>query len=207
VTFRFPVTDSAGSGSFSSLSSPVALAVFEGEIYVAQSGGPLLVFPLTGTGDISPSRMLFPPGFTESLAVDRGRLYVLSSSAIMVFPTTAVGFSQPERTIFPGNVSCARGILVRSGEIFVTDVCGAGVSVYPATADGFVSPLRVIAGPRTGLVNAAGIARFGDELYVSGTFPSSVRVFPIQSSGDVFPTRAITGAQTNLTFPQGVFVF
>jgi hypothetical protein len=194
-------------GGLTGLSSPLALAVFEGEIYVAQSGGPVVVFPLSGTGDISPSRMLFPPGSMQSLAVDRGRLYVLSSSAIMVYPTTAAGFPQPERTIFPGNVFCARGILVRGDEIFVTDGCGAGVSVYPATADGFVSPLRVIAGGRTGLDNPAGIARFGDELYVSGAFPSSVRVFPIQASGDVFPTRAITGAQTDLTFPHGVFVF
>jgi hypothetical protein len=181
--------------------------VFEGEIYVAQAGGPLVVFPLTGTGGISPSRTLFPPGSMQGLAVDRGRIYVLSSTAITVYPTTASGFAQPERTILPDNLFCPRGILARGDEIFVADGCGAGVSVYPATASGFVSPLRVIGGPRTGLGNAVGLARFGNEIYVSGAFPSAVRVFPIQASGDVFPTRAITGAQTNLTFPSGVFVF
>jgi hypothetical protein len=195
------------SGPLTSLSSPLALAVFEGEIYVAQAGGPLIVFPLTGSGNIAPSRTLFSPGGMQSLAVDRGRLYVLSNNAITVFPTTAVGFPQPERTIFPAGVICPRGILVRRDEVFVTDGCGAGVQVYPATADGFVSPLRAISGARTGLSNAAGLARFGNELYVSGAFPSSVRVFPIQASGDVFPTRTITGAQTDLTFPLGVFVF
>src|SRR5262249_40215851 len=134
-------------GSLTSLSSPLALAVFEGEIYVAQAGGPIVVFPLTGSGNISPSRTLLSPGSTQSLAADRGRLYVLSSTAITVYPTTAVGFPQAERTIFLDNVSCPRGILVRSNEIFVTDGCGAGVNVYPATANGSVSPLRAIGGP------------------------------------------------------------
>ena len=208
----YPITATGDVGpsrqiSSGSLSGPIALAVFEGEIYVAQAFGPLVVFPVTGSGNMSPSRTLFPFDSVQGIAVDRGRLYALSASSVNVYPTTATGFAQPERTMFLGNVSCARGIVVRSEEVFVTDTCNAGVNVYPATANGFVLPLRAIAGSRTGLVNTAGIARFGNELYVSAAFPPSVGVFPIQATGDVFPTRVITGAQTNLTFPSGVFVF
>jgi hypothetical protein len=196
------------SGPSTGLSFPIGIAVFDGEIYVAQAGGPIVVFPLTAAGDVPPSRTLFPAGTPQGLAVDRGELYVVSSSSgIMVYPTTAVGFPQPSRTIFPTNGFCPNGIIARGGEIFLTDGCDAGVRVFPEAASGSVSPLRTIAGPRTGLIGATGIARFGGELYVSDVNTHSVRVFPASADGDVFPTRAITGARTNITFPLGVSLF
>jgi len=79
--------------------------------------------------------------------------------------------------------------------------------VFPEAASGSVSPLRTIAGPRTGLGDPSAIALFGGELDISDINTQSVRVFPSSADGDVFPTRAITGATTNIGSPLGVSVF
>ena len=101
-------------------------------------------------------------------------------------------------------------VYVGSGVVAYVD--SGSVTVYAPGADGDVKPIRVIAGPRTGLrlpVSPA-VDRRG-LLYVAGRadrypFDDTVRVFGPDSAGDVEPCRVIAGERTGLKGPVGLAV-
>lgn len=70
------------------------------------------------------------------------------------------------------------------------------ITVYAASANGDVAPLRTIAGPRTMLTEPDGVAVTADEIIVCDAF--AVSVFPLRASGDIAPTRQITGSETDI---------
>ena len=98
--------------------------------------------------------------------------------------------------------------------IYAADLCNARMVMLPQGASGTVDPVRVIAGPSTGLHRPFDVAIFGNELYVLDVklpdssipvFTYFVLVYPLDADGDVAPRRVITG--TALVAPLGLVVF
>ena len=80
--------------------------------------------------------------------------------------------------------------------------------MYPLDANGDISPLRVIQGPRTQLNWPASMSLDPDtgDLYVANDMGQSVVVFRGTDQGDVAPRRVIKGQKTGISYPTGVFV-
>ncbi len=87
-------------------------------------------------------------------------------------------------------------------------IVAPSISVYPRTAAGDAPPLRVIAGPKTGLNWPAGIVldpKRG-ELLVANDTGHSILVFRKTDQGDVAPIRVLQGPKTGLRNPTGLFL-
>ena len=98
---------------------------------------------------------------------------------------------------------------VAQEELFVTNSNSNSVTVYSRTASGNTAPIRILAGPATGLAGPSGILvdTVNEELVVANlALPYSVTVYPRTASGNVAPLRTITGAGTMLDGPRGVAV-
>jgi len=82
------------------------------------------------------------------------------------------------------------------------------VIVHSMKAQGNVSPLRVIQGPKTQFNWPTGLAidEQRGELYVANDIGNSILVFNVTDSGDVAPKRVIQGPKTNLRNPTGVWI-
>lgn len=80
------------------------------------------------------------------------------------------------------------------------------ISVFSATADGDVAPVRVIQGPRTQLNWPMGVAidHERDEIAVANYGTSSILFFRRGDSGDVAPVRVIAGPETGIVGPIGI---
>lgn len=78
------------------------------------------------------------------------------------------------------------------------------ITVYPATADGDVPPLRTIAGPNTLLQTAIDLAVVRDRIIVCDT--TAIVTFSLSASGDVAPLARIAGPLTGLTSAQSIAV-
>jgi hypothetical protein len=116
--------------------------------------------------------------------------------AVSVFRAGAAGNDPPLRVI-AGSQTRLNGpgvpALDRSGNIYVPNrwAAGAGsVTVFSRDADRDARPLRLIAGPATGLraPSAVALDRF-DTLYVANT--GAITVYAPKANGNVRPVRAI----------------
>jgi hypothetical protein len=113
------------------------------------------------------------------------------------------------RNLFACVALIASSAVVAQDEVYTTNSNSNAVTVHARLANGNVAPLRVIAGPATGLSSPSGIAvdLVHDELIVANkTVPYSVTVYPRTASGNVAPLRTITGNLTGLDDPRGVSV-
>jgi len=103
----------------------------------------------------------------------------------------------------PGLLGTARS------EVYVAHVDPPAVLVFATDALGDTAPVRVIAGPHTGIANPGGIAVDDEhrELYVSNFSPGAILVFPLDASGDVAPLRTlIDGPNSQLGLPRRVAI-
>lgn len=84
----------------------------------------------------------------------------------------------------------------------------ASISVYPTNARGDTAPLRVIAGPKTGLNWPTGLAVHPErgEIFVANDVGASVTVFRADASGNAAPIRVIKGPRSLIKNPTGVAV-
>jgi hypothetical protein len=82
------------------------------------------------------------------------------------------------------------------------------ITVYAKNASGDAAPVRVIAGPKTGLNWPTGIAVDSDrgDVYVTNDTTDSILVFGADASGDVAPKRVLKGAKTGLKNPTGLAI-
>lgn len=184
-------------------SGPRDLKVSGDEIYVGVDDE-IDVFALGAAGHVAPTRTLANITGLQRFAIDHGELYATTNfpapPGIAVYPATASGAQPPRRTIVTSNppLCFAQGIAIHDGLIYVADSCNARVVVLPQDASGAVDPVRVIAGPSTGLSAPALVAIFGNELIVldpiskSQPRPNSVLVYPLDAAGNVAPVRTIT---------------
>ena len=85
-------------------------------------------------------------------------------------------------------------------DVYVSQVPQDGsapsILVFASNAVGDAAPIRVIAGPSTGLVApfAITVDAVNNELYVSDFFGSAVHVYPLDADGDVAPRRVVNGS-------------
>ncbi len=82
------------------------------------------------------------------------------------------------------------------------------ITIYPASADGDVKPLRKIEGLRTRLdwPMGVGVDLVHDEIVVANNGDSSILVFGRSDRGDVAPCRVIRGTRTGIDHPIGVAI-
>ena len=82
------------------------------------------------------------------------------------------------------------------------------LTVYPATAEGDVKPLRVIQGPHTQLdwPMEIDVDAVHDEIAVANNGDSSVLIFRRTDNGDVAPVRILRGNLTGIKNPMGVAI-
>src|SRR5260221_14105919 len=90
-------------------------------------------------------------------------------------------------------------------EIVVPVALGGAVLTLPGGADGGATPLRVLQGPKTGLVqpDTLYVDVAHDEMIVDSG-DDSVLVFPRTANGDVAPIRRIGGPATRIRDLHGV---
>ena len=130
---------------------------------------------------------------------------------INVYPLGASGDVPPVRVIegdrtqlnWPGNMALGPD----NGDLYVANDVGHSVLVFSGMAyqRGNVSPARVIAGDRTGLINPTGVAvdTVNQELWVSNLGNASAVAFPLKANGNVAPLRVVRAAPADhksLTF-------
>jgi hypothetical protein len=183
------------------------VAVFNGELYVAQFHD-LLVFPITANGDAPPTRRITGFSLGQYLAIDHGELYLADAgfpSGVYAFTLPVAEGAQPTRFI---ESRCASGIAVADGELFVGDGCDSPseVSVYPATANGSVDPVRELGGDRTNLDSPQQIRLVRDELYVADISADRVHVFRRLATNEAPPVREIGGPHSGVSRPVGLAV-
>ncbi len=82
----------------------------------------------------------------------------------------------------------------------------SSITVYERGAEGDTPPIRVIAGPRTQLNWASGIALHPErgELFVANDAGDSILVFRADASGDVAPIRVLEGPKSGIKNPTGL---
>jgi hypothetical protein len=203
-------------GQRSGVVAPGSLAFSPGDtLYVAlnPSFHPRInVYRPGATADTPPVRSLKVPwlGGAPGLAMDRsGRLYVaqaMSASgvnaygpdlgAIKVYRPGAINDSGLVRTI-NGSATRLNGpsavALDRSGNIYAANYWGTGpgsITVYGPGTEEDVRPLRMIAGPATGLKQPIALALDPhDTLYVANV--ATVTVYPPGATGDAAPVRTL----------------
>lgn len=97
--------------------------------------------------------------------------------------------------------------------IYIGNDGNNSITVYPNAASGNAAPVRVIAGPRTGISNPGQLAEDGqNNLYVANgkfgltSISPAILVFAHGANGNVAPIRKIAGSKTGLNFVEGVTV-
>jgi 6-phosphogluconolactonase (cycloisomerase 2 family) len=116
----------------------------------------ILAFPLKGSGNIAPERMIQGPNAQldwpahMSIDMERQELYVanLMEDSILVFDATASGNVAPIRVIKGPKTSIdhPEGVFfdARNQEIVVSNFGNHSATVYPRLANGDVAPIRKI---------------------------------------------------------------
>ncbi len=197
---------------------PAGLALGRGDTLYVISAAPFIrritVYPPHADGEVGPLRTL-EGGNTQlespsGLALDRvGRLYVSDRreasglnaygpdlGAIRIYDAGADGDEAPIRTILGSStrLNGPGGLAIdRIGNVYVPNYWGTGpgsVTIYGPEADGDVRPLRMLAGPATGLQSPAAVALGQrDTLYVLNA--TSVTVYAPGVRGNAAPVRTI----------------
>jgi hypothetical protein len=112
--------------------------------------------------------------------------------SITVYPASAQGDVPPLRRIVGGSTGLAvpfsLGVVGDQFVVPTSAAFGAGLSFYPTTGNGDISPARQIGSPT--LFNTRDMAVFQDEIYF--LTDSSIAVFPATAIGFVVPTRTLS---------------
>ncbi|HEX9367712.1 MAG TPA: hypothetical protein VF921_13870 [Vicinamibacterales bacterium] len=136
----------------------------------------------------------------------------MSEPRISAFARLANGNAKPTRVIAGQTARVSRtmhGIFYDPAhdEIVVPVALGGAVLTLPGGADGGAAPLRVLQGPKTGLVqpDTLYVDVAHDEMIVDSG-DDSVLVFPRTANGDVAPIRRIGGPATRIRNIYGMTV-
>ncbi len=122
---------------------------------------------------------------TEGPAAVSGRTLIFPSSAVPLTLERGVTYTFG----FYGSASVAT---TTPSDLLFATAGGNEVLAFPAGAGGDVAPVRVIAGPHTGLSGPAGIAHDASgSIYVINAGAHTVTEYPADANGDVSPVRTI----------------
>jgi hypothetical protein len=140
-------------------------------------------------------------------AAGRAEIYACVGDAIRVFDDAATSNDAPVRVIQSALLAECYGIALDNLHDEIWAGTGTTVSVFRASADGTVAPLRTIGGDASGLVFVVSVAVDveADEVYV-GNSAGQVFVFPRGADGNVAPLRKLSGPLTELVGVLTVFV-
>ena len=138
--------------------------------------------------------------------VDSGEIAVFAADAdgdvapVRTISGPATGLDEPiGLTVLPdGSLAALNGY---QPQVKVGDT----IHVYAADAVGNAAPARTIAGPKTLLDTASGLAALADgSLAVANSGDDSIAIFAAGATGDVAPVRVVKGPNTGLSNPVGV---
>ena len=193
----------------------VYVDVAHDEVWVANYGNHMAtVYRRTASGDTPPLRVIrsAPPEATATMisnpfeiAYDPTRQEILVPSCVQhpriaAFARTADADAAAVRMIQGQNTFLNRtvhgiGYDEIHDEIVVNSNIGQAVLIYRGGADGDESPIRIIQGPKTGLIDPVSVAvdQVHGEIFVFQRGPGSrqVRVFDRMAHGDVAPKRVL----------------
>jgi len=168
-----PIAVISGSNTLFSVPSGIALDA-SANIYVLDEGFPqsILTFAAGSNGNVKPVRAIRGSNTgmnsPDGIGLDStGNMYVadFALQSVFVFAAGATGNVAPIRTITGSNTALQfpSGVTVDStGKIYVSNrggiFGGAAITVYPAGANGNMSPIQDITGSNTGLSETGSIA-------------------------------------------------
>jgi DNA-binding beta-propeller fold protein YncE len=185
------------------------------EIFVsAPLASAIVVFPGGASREVAPLRVIQGPNTRIhdpwELAVDdvHHELAVadFAQSAVLVFPIDANGNVAPRRIIAGPNTAMrgVSGVAVDPEKNLIFAMCFArgqvveegakprrgGILIFRRTDNGDVKPLRMIAGPRTGILSGWHVAVYGGKIFA--TMANLDYQPPYESSGHM-PRKGCTG--------------
>jgi hypothetical protein len=216
---------------------PVALAgailTFKGDVNGSQP--PIRIIQGPKTRIVGPDTLYVDP-VHEEIFVDSGR------DSILVFPLLGEGDIEPIREIkgpktlvanlFGIAVDPVRNVLVVSNRTQQRAEPGQELEldrllIFDRTATGDVPPLRIISGPKTGIIKLRQLEIDSDTGYIYATIknnreaydvdaanpspwdpakPGFIGVWSVTDNGDVPPRAVIKGPATQLVWPAGVAI-
>jgi DNA-binding beta-propeller fold protein YncE len=154
-----------------------------------------------------------------------GDMYSVNNDTVdtmVVFPRNAQGNVKPTRELETPHRTYGIAVDEQAQELYLAVQYPPEVVVYRKMASGTEEPIRRVAGGRTQLEDAHGIAldtknglmfvsnHGSDSNYEvpgSGKFhPPSITVYPLKANGDVAPLRIIEGPKTRLNWPAAMGV-
>jgi DNA-binding beta-propeller fold protein YncE len=197
-----------------------------GELVVANYGNhTATVYPRSASGDVAPSRTIrvapagtMVPIFQHVSAVDydskRDQMLVQSCVAqpqMIALSQGAESGQRPARILAGEQTRQGRGMHDMRynslhDEIVIANPNAQAVLTFRGGADGSESPLRVIQGPRTGIVKSdyVEVDPVHNELFVPEG--GKILIFSRTATGDAAPIRILQGPDTGLRGTLGGFI-
>ena len=181
----------------------------------------LSVFPAGSSGNVASLFSLTHLSAPHGIAYRSGRLYVTNQGpdAITAYPANGGGRPNPIFTISGENTQLFNAVAVAldaANNIYVANEGASdepgSVTIYRSGSNGDVAPIARIAGPKTGLKSAEGVAVDSHGyIYVANEDRTekdsdSITVYSPGSTGDSVPVRVISGPATKLASPGGIAV-
>lgn len=192
---------------------PPVVQVGNAGIYVTTVSNSVLVFPLTATGNVAPTRTISGSNTGLSLPIgigvdSHGSVYVANrtGSKVTVYPLGANGNIAPTRTLTDTAMKSPQVLFIdRADNVLVATCPNCGSAAGGATAmfqfaNGASVSNSVIRGANTGLTVPAGInADAAGNIFISNAFGGSVNVYAPGASGNALPIRSFNpGASNNI---------
>jgi len=215
-------------GTKTGLDNPYGLVFDEknSELVVANYGNhTATVYPRTASGDVAPIRTIrvAPQGTTvpifqhvSAVDYDSKREEILVQSCVaqpqmVAFAKGAKSGERPARILAGEATRQGRGMHDMRydqihDEIVIANPNAQAVLTFRGGASGQEPPLRIIQGPRTGIVKSdyVELDPVHDELFVPEG--GKILVFPRTATGDVAPIRILQGPDTGLRGALGGFL-
>ena len=181
----------------------------------------LSVFPAGSSGNVASLFTLTHLSGPHGIAYWAGKLYVTNQGpdSITVYPANGDRRPNPIFIISGENTQLFNAVAVAldaAGNIYVAnegaDKEPGSITIYRAGSNGDVAPVARIAGPKTGLKSAEGVAVDSHGyIYVANEDRTekdsdSITVYSPGSTGDSAPVRVISGPATKLASPGGIAV-
>ena len=142
-----------------------------------------------------------------NVAAASGLVYVsnLGTSIITEYKAGSRGNVAPVATISCGGLATPDGMAIdHTGTLYVANLQGNSISIFPRGTNGCASNAQAIAGTRTKLSTPASLLIVGSRLYVGNNGDSSIRAYALSARGNVAPLATIHGFNTGLVYPVGL---
>lgn len=195
---------------------PKCPCIYVANMFGGGGSGIVTIYPTSATGNYSPGKDFIAGSSTllddpAGIAVDpTGKVYVANlggGASVTTYAPKSSGNVVPRQVIQGSStgLSVPSGIAIASnGDIYVANgvsTPAGSITVFGASANGNVAPLRTISGSMTGLSGPCGIALDGTgKLFVANSYGDSITVYNANANGNVAPVQTISGSNTGLIY-------